>query len=81
MPLVQLAGSLCHVAHTICRRMECACVRLNYVETLWCNADTLRNLKKTGRPFALDISSMLLHYSGRLTSSLRYLTAKGQLPK
>ncbi|GAO37691.1 ATP--cobalamin adenosyltransferase [Sulfuricella sp. T08] len=28
------SAALCHVARTICRRTECACVRLNHVETL-----------------------------------------------
>jgi len=28
------AAALCHVARTVCRRTECACVRLNHVEKL-----------------------------------------------
>lgn len=28
------AAALCHVARTVCRRTECACVRLNHAETL-----------------------------------------------
>ena len=28
------SAALCHVARTVCRRTECACVRLNHAETL-----------------------------------------------
>ena len=28
------AAALCHVARTVCRRTECACVRLNHAKTL-----------------------------------------------
>ncbi|MHB1619770.1 MAG: hypothetical protein ACYCTY_07285 [Sulfuricella sp.] len=35
------AAALCHVARTVCRRTECACVKLNHAETL---SPFLRNI-------------------------------------